>query len=99
MSIRQTELLGNNGPSNFAKAETPLYRPSLGPRSLTITSPTIGWSFSVPVHLVHVFGFPVLSLGSFKRVILPKSLPPCSWSWTSDWTLPLLSSTVFHAHW
>src|SRR6266566_2075946 len=61
-----------------------------------MTSPTIGLSLSPPVHLVHVFGLPLSSLGSVRPTILPKSLPPSSYSCTSDLTLPLLSSTVFH---
>src|SRR3989442_9337803 len=61
-----------------------------------MTSPTMGWSLSAPVHLVHVFGLPCSSFGSARPVILPKSLPPCSYISTWDLTLPLFSSTVFH---
>src|SRR6266446_443863 len=61
-----------------------------------MTSPTMGWSLSAPVHLVHVFGLPCSSFGSARPVILPKSLPPCSYTSTWDLTLPLFSSTVFH---
>src|SRR2546430_7711899 len=61
-----------------------------------MTSPTMGWSLSAPVHLVHIFGLPYSSFGSARPVILPKSLPPCSYISTWDLTLPLFSSTVFH---
>src|SRR2546425_6031393 len=61
-----------------------------------MTSPTMGWSLSAPVHLVHIFGLPCSSFGSARPVILPKSLPPCSYISTWDLTLPLFSSTVFH---
>src|SRR2546428_7168241 len=61
-----------------------------------MTSPTMGWSLSAPVHVVHIFGLPCSSFGSARPVILPKSLPPCSYISTWDLTLPLFSSTVFH---
>src|SRR4030095_15807699 len=61
-----------------------------------MTSPMLGWFLSAPVHAVHIFGLPWASFGSGRLVILPKSVPPCSYSSTSDVTLPLFSSTVFH---
>ena len=61
-----------------------------------MTSPRLGWFLSAPVHAVQVFGLPWAALGSGRLVILPKSLSPCSYSSTSDVTLPLFSSTVFH---
>src|SRR5262245_29194109 len=61
-----------------------------------MTSPTLGWFLSAPVHAVQIFGLPCASFGSGRPVILPKSLPPCSYSSTSDVTLPLFSSIVFH---
>src|SRR5947208_845073 len=59
--------------------------------------PTIGWSLSAPWHFVHSLGLPFASVGSVRRTILPNSLPPWSYTCTSDTVLPLFSSTVFHA--
>src|SRR5262245_32988957 len=61
-----------------------------------MTRPTMGLSLSSPWHLVHTFGWPWALLGSVSRVILPKILPPWSYSSTWDTTLPDFSSTVFH---
>src|SRR4030095_5830172 len=61
-----------------------------------ITSPPTGASLSGPVHLVQVLCFPCASLGSARPVILAKILPPCSYTSTSERTLPVLSSIVFH---
>src|SRR5882672_311446 len=61
-----------------------------------ITRPMIGLSLSSPLQALQVLGLPVLSLGSVRPVILPVSIPPCSESSTSEITLPLFSSIVFH---
>ena len=55
-----------------------LYLSPLVLRFLMMTSPTIGLSLSAPVHLVHVYGLPLSSLGSLRPTILPKSLPSSS---------------------
>src|SRR6267142_4987854 len=74
----------------------PLKRSPSGLKSLMITRPMIGLSLSSPLQALQVFGLPVLSLGSVRPVILPVSIPPCSESSTSEITLPLFSSIVFH---
>src|SRR4030095_8475205 len=73
-----------------------LYRSPLALRSFRMTRPTRGLSLSAPWHLVQSFGLPWALFGSVSPVILPKSLPPWSYSSTCDTTLPLFSSTVFH---
>ncbi len=50
-------------------------------------------SLSAPLHSEQIRCLPCLSVGSVRAGILPKSLPPCAYSWTSAMTSPLLSST------